>query len=302
MTTITEGALVEHTVWGRGKVLEVASPYLKIYFLSLKSTAQGPERKLLEDASQLSLSAVQSDPLLDNVTRPQRAKRTAGTKPPKPRVIPLNSVDQAISWFRAEFPGLFANPGLIRRELQYKRDAHAIYVDRFANGRGARLIHKGHHREIVEGLTKIYQATNIPSRFELMAANDGLKDPEAAVRLLERLLEFLERPEIGTFESLVGAVGSLPAPAAGSRVLTWPNVTILPFLADPSRFMVLKPGASKRIAARMGADIVYSSQIGWHTYSALLDMSKELLERLIPLGARDHIDVQSFMWVTRDLE
>ena len=71
---------------------------------------------------------------------------------------------------------------------------------------------------------------------------------------------------------------------------------------DPSRFVVLKLGASKRIAARMGADILYSSQIGWHTYSAMLDVSKELLERLSPLGARDYIDVQSFMWVTRDLE
>jgi hypothetical protein len=135
-----------------------------------------------------------------------------------------------------------------------------------------------------------------------MAANDGLKDHQSAARLLGCLLEFLEHPDAGTFEGLAGAVSSLPAPADGSRVLTWPNVTILPYLADPSRFIVLKPDASKRIAARIGADIVYSSQIAWHTYSAFLDVSKELLERLAPLGARDYIDVQSFMWVTRDLE
>ena len=30
-------------------------------------------------------------------------------------------------------------------------------------------------------------------------------------------------------------------------------------------------------------------------------MGAQLLERLAPLGAKDMIDVQAFMWVTRDL-
>jgi hypothetical protein len=134
-----------------------------------------------------------------------------------------------------------------------------------------------------------------------MAANDGLKDRPAAGRLLAALLSFTELPNADTFAALTNAVGSLPAPAKGSRVLTWPNLTILPFIADPTRFMVLKPEISQRIAARMRFDLLYSSTPSWHCYNALLEMSKLLLNDLRPLGAKDYIDVQSFIWVTQEL-
>jgi hypothetical protein len=100
---------------------------------------------------------------------------------------------------------------------------------------------------------------------------------------------------------MVAAVASLPAPADGSRVLTWPNVTILPFLADPTRFIVVKPQITRRMARRVGVDILYSSGPTWHCYEAVLRMSEGLLDRLRDLGAEDYIDVQSFMWVTKDL-
>ena len=59
------GILVEHTVWRRGKVIEILSPYAIIHFPSLASSPQGPQRKLREDAPQLTKSSVQSDPELD---------------------------------------------------------------------------------------------------------------------------------------------------------------------------------------------------------------------------------------------
>jgi len=145
-------------------------------------------------------------------------------------------------------------------------------------------------------------STNIPSRFEIMAAHDGFKDPAAAGRVLESALGFVDSPAASSFEALAEAVGSLPGPAKGSRVLTWPNVTILPFLADPTRFMVLKPGIAQQMAARMGFDLLYSASPRWHCYEALQRMSAILRDRLSELGAADYIDVQSFMWVTRELE
>ena len=251
----------------------------------------------MENAPQLSLSPVQSDPVLDQVPTSPNVRGTA-----KSKVILLNTVDQAISWFRGRYPDLFADPVLIRHELAYKRDAHSLFADRFGQGRGRSLLQNRQYTDIADGLTRLYQATNIPSRFEVMAARDGLKDSHAAGRLLENLLEFVDRPVVGTFDSLVTAVGSLPAPVDGSRVLTWPNVTILPFLADPAKFIVLKPEVSKRMSKRMGIDLSYSTSPKWHTYDALLRMSRDLLDKLTPLGARDYIDVQSFMWVTQDLE
>ena len=70
---------------------------------------------------------------------------------------------------------------------------------------------------------------------------------------------------------------------------------------DPKRFIPLKPTNTEVIAARIGASLKYDTTPNWETYEAFLRMSKTLLDRLTPLGAKDMIDVQQFMWVTRDL-
>jgi hypothetical protein len=85
-------------------------------------------------------------------------------------------------------------------------------------------------------------------------------------------------------------------------VLTWPNVTVVPFLADPSRFVVLKPEASQKIAGRMERDLLYSTAPSWPVYEDFLRLAADLFAALKPLGAKDYIDVQSFVWVTRQLD
>ncbi len=204
-----------------------------------------------------------------------------------------------MEWFRGAYPRLFADDKLIRHELGYKREASKKFAARFGAGRAATLLRNDQFDEIASGLDELSHATNIPSRFEIMAMHDGLRDRSAAARLMGSRLEFLENPGADSFSRLTDAVGSLPAPEGGSRVLTWPNVTILPFIADPSRFMVMKPQISKKMARRMSFDLLYSSDPTWHCYEALQRMSLALLEHLAPMGARDFIDIQSFIWVTQ---
>jgi hypothetical protein len=60
----------------------------------------------------------------------------------------------------------------------------------------------------------------------------------------------------------------------------------------------LKPEVTKKAADRLLFDLLYSSKLSWTTYSRLLKMSQLLLDRLRPLGARDYIDVQSFIFLT----
>ena len=78
-------------------------------------------------------------------------------------------------------------------------------------------------------------------------------------------------------------------------------MTLLPFLADPKRFIALKPTNTELMAARMSYDLKYDSTPNWETYDATLRMARSCWQRLAPLGAKDMIDVQAFMWVTRDL-
>lgn len=302
---IVPGVLVEHSLWGRGKAMAVSPPHVVVHFTSLVGSAQGPRRKLLLTTGHLSISAVQSDPALDGIrVGPAGGKKTAGPKGGSRTSVSVSArpLEHAVPWFRARYPGLFEDAKLARQELKYKRDAQERFIALLGDGRGRALLSSGALHVIASSLDELYHSTNIPSRFEVMAAHDGFKDLAVAARVLESVLDFVDSPGADTFEAVTEAVRSLPVPAKGSRVLTWPNVTILPFLADPSRFMVLKPGIAQKMAARMGFDLLYSATPRWHCYKALLQMSAILLDRLGELGAADYIDVQSFMWVTRELE
>ena len=290
------GSLVDHALWGRGKILALREPNAEAFFPSLALDRGGSTRVVR--MTSLSLSEWQSDPRLDHVG----IKATGGKgKVRRPVKRPDHDLDQAIAWFVAEYPGKFEDERFVKDEIAHKRDAHTLFVDRLGNGGGQDLLTAGNGAEIGTLLYALYHQTSIPSRFEILAAHDGLKDPAAASRLLESLLGMLESPGADTFQRLTKAVAALPMPAEGSKVLTWPNVTILPFLADPDRFIVTKPEITKHAAARMGLDLMYTTAVTWDTYDRVLEMSRRLLESLAPLGAKDFIDVQSFVWVTRKL-
>lgn len=301
---MTPGTLVKHTVWGLGKVIEAPLPYLVIHFSSLAGHPDGPRRKLQAHAPQISVSDVQSDPELDAVSlTPPKAPGKPRAPRPKAAPKPLqNSIEQAIEWFKAQFPGGFSDEGLVKRELQSRRTAQKEWGFYFGDGKAQALLDANDTHAITDGLTKLYQGTDIPAPFEKMAVREGLKDADAAKRLLSAVLAFVNAPDSSTFTGLSDAISSLPSTSDSARVLTWPNLTLLPFLADPSRFMVLKPTHSQKMARRMGFDLLYSTPPTWAGFESCQKMSLQLKQQLAPLGASDFIDVQAFVTVTRDLE
>lgn len=291
------GVLVEHTVWKRGKVLEIVSPYAIIHFPTLNDSPQGPKRKLREDAPQLTKSSVQSDPELDGIeTGPPKAKKTA-----KRKVKDIqNPIDDTIQWFEQTYPGKFADEKFLTNDVTTKRAAQDVFNANFGEGRGAAMVDAGKHAEIAAALDGIYRSTNILSPFEVKAVHKAfVKGDESATRVLGTTLAFANNPGMPTFKAMAEAVSQLPAD--GGKVFTWPIVTLLAFFAQPKRFLSLKPTNTELMAARMSFDLKYDSTPNWETYEAALRMADQLLHRLEPLGAKDMIDVQAFMWATRDL-
>ena len=300
----SEGQIVEHRAWGRGKVVIVEPPYMTIQFPSLGADPDASRRKLQLVTDFVTVSSVKSDPDLDAIETGPVARRRggrAGGAPTRRRKSITTNLEAAIEWFKGAHPGLFEDPKLVSDEIKAKREGHAVFAKHFGKGQARQLLAAQNFKAIAEGLTLVYGATNIPSVFEIRAIKNGLADEAAAGRLLEALQGFLDAPGAEAFAKLTEAVGSLPAATAGSRVLTWPNVTVVPFLADPARFVVLKPEASQKIAGRMDRDLLYSTAPSWPVYEDFLRLSADLLTALRPLGAKDYIDVQSFLWVTRDL-
>jgi hypothetical protein len=291
------GVLVEHTVWKRGKVIEIVSPYAIIHFPTLADSPQGPQRKLREDAPQLTKSSVQSDPDLDGVeTGPAKPRKTS-----KRKVKDVaHPIEETIAWFEQTYPGKFSDEKFLTADVTTKRAAQEVFKANFAEGRGAAMVSEGKHAEIATALDGIYRSTNILSPFEVKAVHKAfVKGDESATKVLGTTLAFANNPGMGSFKAMAEAVSQLPA--EGGKVFTWPIVTLLPFFADPKRFLALKPTNTELMAARMAYDLKYDSTPNWETYDATLRMAQQLLGKLTPHGAKDMIDVQAFMWATRDL-
>ncbi|HEU5088414.1 MAG TPA: EVE domain-containing protein, partial [Roseiflexaceae bacterium] len=77
----------------------------------------------------------------------------------------------------------------------------------------------------------------------------------------------------------------------------WPAATFFLMLLEPERHMFVKPGPFRTLQIRLRPELSWTTRPTAEAYQAILDMSRDLFEHLQPLGARDMIDVQSFVWI-----
>lgn len=279
--------------WGPGKVLDVSGGIVVVYFRDLPEAKAGDAVKRIDVKTMpLLVASVQSDPWLDALP-PLKGGKLSHVEP---RVTPAQSIDR----FLQHFPKGFADPKYLSNERGYKWNAHQKFVDALGDGKGAALLANGRLKEAVTQILSAERAVNLLSLYEKSAFADGLKNDAAASDYADALFRLIAAPnrDQAAFERLIAAVANLPAEEGRARVATWPVLTMLPFLAQPQRFMFLKPEVTQKAAERLLWNLNYTSKLNWLTYSRLLDMSDELLTLLQPLGARDLIDVQSFIWVT----
>lgn len=293
------GQIVEHPKrleWGPGKILAVEGSKLTVYFRDVPERKHGDAVKTIETAlAPLRLAPEQVDPLLDNL--PPFAD--GGFKGSGLRL----NLEQGIEEFQRYFPLGFKDPaymgGRTTGERDYKWAAHSLYVETLGGGRAEKLLKADDIDELRRRVLSVQGRTNLLYPMEAAAFRDGLKDTAAARRYLTAFLELLSagQPSSESFEPLADAVAALPSEEKMTSPAKWTVVTILPFLAQPSRHMFVKPNPTKACAMRMRFDIQYRSAPNWRTYSKVLEFASVLLEKLRPLGARDMIDAQSFMWV-----
>ena len=289
---LSVGRIVTHTKWGLGKVVHLDAQSVWVYFKDVEGTPKDAVKQLNRRVAPLTVIGNQSDAALDNVPPMVRNGRVE-----PPRSVRITE-QQAVNRFVADFPHAFEDPRYLRQERDYKWEAHLRVEADLLSAQGRRIVAEGAPEALAKMLKALIGVTNLLAPAELIAVNDALRGDEQAARAFGKaILKLVDDGGERAFSGLVEATGSLPADPGRARVLTWPIVTILPFLAQPDRHMFLKPMQTQRIAEAFTFDLSYSARPRWVTYDRLLTLSNRLLERLRPLGARDLIDVQSFMWV-----
>ena len=191
----------------------------------------------------------------------------------------------------------FADQTYLDWERNYKAEAHARWDDALNERDYKALLLSEAYEEIATRAVRIESRTNLLFSFEKMALRDAVKSPAGARRFARGLYDFLHRPADAeaAFVKWCEAVAQLPR--RQTRVLTWPVLTVCPFIAQPERHVFLKPTVTRIAARNYGFEFQYTSRPAWPTYKSLLDFAATVRRDLRDLKPRDMIDIQSFIWV-----
>ena len=290
-TKYQAGMLVEHPKMpqlGRGKVVDVAGNRVEVQFRSKRTAFD-------VSVAALKVADVQSDAELDAIEKHGHARRKIGKV--REAKIPRPTQHEAMAFFQKTFPQGFNDPLYARKERDWKQAAHQRFVDLLGNGQGQKLLADGNIEELSKRVLAVIGKTPMLASLETVRLKPALEQTKAAEAFFTTLFTVLNAT--GVNEDAVTryflAVAGLPS-IAGKPVATWPVSTILLALADPTRFVFVKPQASQAAVQRAGFAVHYETKPNWVTYNHFLAFSREQLEQLKPLGAKDLLDVYSFGW------
>lgn len=297
MSELQNGALVQHVSLGLGKIVALEPGAVHVFFPSADKRFAAKlrlpaARPLLRtegfepDGWLAGLSAFS----LDEATGRYALSATFMTH------------DQAVAQFKelhpSGFRGAAGATGGKSREARPAawRAARAAFEKHLGRGELARLVEEGDVDVLVRRTKEIEKALeplHLPS--DVGALVTGLADEALARPFFVALAELLSVPTPGKarFEKLFSAARALPVEPAQQ----WLVATIFPFLAEPSRHVLLRPRTTCLAADRLGADVRFQPAPIWATYSALRDLETRLLQRLAPEGAEDFGDVEAFLHV-----
>jgi hypothetical protein len=199
--------------------------------------------------------------------------------------------------FLRYFPGGFDDETYLDWERGYKWEAHKRWESLLGRGELRALLKAGAHVEIARRATSIESRTNLLFSFEKMALRDAVTSQVGASAFAEGVWDFLygRGTDQARFERWVACVADLPR--RQTRVLTWPVVTVVGFLAQPERHIFLKPNVTRVAAAAYAFPFEYVSRPNWATYQSLLSFAEKVRRDQPDLHPRDMIDLQGFIWV-----
>jgi hypothetical protein len=214
------------------------------------------------------------------------------------------SHDDAIAQFLQSQPQGFAAgavEGASRKGAEGRaapwRAAHEAWCSSLGDGEGERLVADDDVRELVKRALKVeHLVASLNPSAEAGTLKEALHDVDASRGFFRALFEVLGVPVPGRarFEKLFSATLHLP----GTLASKWPIATLFPFVAQPERHVFLRPKPMREAAERLGCDLRFNETPNWPTYAALRGLSAQLLEELKASGARDFIDVETFLHAT----
>lgn len=200
------------------------------------------------------------------------------------------------------FPDAFEDQRYIDWERTYKWEAHKLWKKLLGQKELQSLLSMGDFTTIANRAMQVESKTNFLFSFEKMALRDAVRTGNGARIFAEGLYNLLHGKDDakGRFVQWIVAVSDLPRIKA--RVCSWPVVTYFPFIAQPAKYMILKPTAMIVAAQELGYDFDYSSRPSYRTYESLMELADLTWEGISDLEPTDYHDIQSFLWTIGSAE
>jgi hypothetical protein len=298
MRDLANGMLVKHQTLGLGKIVALEPNAVHVFFPE-SDKRFAAKLRLPAARTLLATEGLEPNAWLEGLS----AFTLDGASGRYALAASWLTHDQAIAQFLAIFPKGFLDPAYVGGEgakgdrASRWRAAHDAWVKAFADGQGEKLLEADDLKELTK---RVLSVEKIVAPLHPPADKDALKtalgDEETARAFFGALVELLSVPSPGRarFEKLFGTAGHLPVAPAQQ----WLVATLFPFIASPERHVLMRPKATREAAERLGCDLRYEDSPTWVSYAALRTLSTQLLEKLEPNGAKDFVDVESFLHVT----
>jgi len=223
------------------------------------------------------------------------------------------------------YVGVETRPRRTKAALWSREDAMDRFLNKYSNGftdawyrsshRDARLAQHHLWQELLPGSTLRDLAANQPHiaaqhilkvlelrEKPLLHAHNDLGRVRAAFMrtemlspLLIALADVIDAPHLTAehYNAYLTAFAALESPPKRTP-MPWSVVTVLPFIAQPSRHVFVKQVQTRAAAAGLGFDLKFRQAPNWNTYERVLAFGQEMLHFIKPRSGQDMIDVHAF--------
>ncbi|MBX9669651.1 MAG: hypothetical protein K2X93_18655 [Candidatus Obscuribacterales bacterium] len=216
---------------------------------------------------------------------------------PKAQQINSKALAKHKKRFLRFFPKAFKDPLYIDWEGTYKWEAHKLFDNLLNKAEFEQLLRKREYLDIANRALQVESKTTFLFSFEKMALRDALRTSDGAATFAEGLHSALYESGSRKEKFIAWIVAVSELPRKKSRVLSWPILTFFPYIAQPKKFMIMKPTAMMRAAAELGFDLEYSSKPNYRTYERLVELADLVGEAIKDLKPENYHDLQTFLWI-----
>lgn len=263
--------------WGLGKVLNVTTDNIEVFFVGTGS------KRLSKSFVQLEIAegAAAKHRLLDNLIETSQIGAAGYVTPA-----------MAISQFLQIYPNGFSDTEYLKKERESGTRAHQQCVQLLSEAEVAGLIAESRYQEICDRARHVESGTSLLTKSEKATFYSTLNMPENQKFFSAGLADLLygEGSLEGRFKAFVRMLELL-------EIKRWQYATLFGFLRFPQEHTIIKPTVVQNAAKALCWRIGYKSEPNWQSYSAVLRLCNHLNASLVEEGLipRDMIDVQAFM-------